>query len=64
MESANYAAVQIADSLASHGIKLVPDILVNGGSGSGSGSGSTLVDVLVANLIQAQQAEKATKGTK
>jgi uncharacterized membrane protein YqiK len=64
MESANYAAVQIADSLASHGIKLVPDILVNGGSGSGSGSGSTLVDVLVANLIQAQQTAKGTKGTK
>jgi uncharacterized membrane protein YqiK len=64
MESANYAAVQIADSLASHGIKLVPDILVNGGGGSGSGSGSTLVDVLVANLIQAQQAEKDTKRTK
>ena len=64
MESANYAAVQIAESLASHGIKLVPDILVNGGSGSGSGSGSTLVDVLVANLIQAQQAEKGAKGTK
>jgi uncharacterized membrane protein YqiK len=64
MESANYAAVQIADSLASHGIKLVPDILVNGGSGSGSGSGSTLVDVLVANLVQAQQTAKSTKGTK
>ena len=64
MESANYAAVQIAESLASHGIKLVPDILVNGGSGSGSGSGGTLVDVLVANLIQAQQAEKGAKGTK
>jgi uncharacterized membrane protein YqiK len=64
MESSNYAAVQIADSLASHGIKLVPDILVNGGSGSGTGSGSTLVDVLVANLVQAQQAEKGTKGTK
>ena len=62
MESANYAAVQIADSLASHGIKLVPDILVNGGSGSGSGS--TLVDVLVANLVQAQQTAKGTKGTK
>jgi uncharacterized membrane protein YqiK len=61
MESANYAAVQIADSLASHGIKLVPDILVNGGSGSGSGSGSTLVDVLVANLVQAQQTAKGTK---
>jgi uncharacterized membrane protein YqiK len=64
MESANYAAVQIADSLASHGIKLVPDILVNGGNGAGTGSGSTLVDVLVANLVQAQQAEKGTKGTK
>jgi uncharacterized membrane protein YqiK len=64
MESANYAAVQIADSLASHGIKLVPDILVNGGSGSGSGSGSTLVDVLVANLVQAQQSAKDAKGTK
>ena len=64
MESANYASVQIADSLASHGIKLVPDILVNGGSGSGTGSGSTLVDVLVANLVQAQQAAKGTKGTK
>lgn len=49
MESSNYAAVQIAEALASNGIKLVPDILVTGGGANGGG---TLVDVLLANVIR------------
>jgi uncharacterized membrane protein YqiK len=48
MEAGNYAVVQVADSLAKSGTKLVPDI-VAGASGQGSG---TLVDVLLAGLIR------------
>src|SRR5262249_53517073 len=48
MESGNYAMVQVAEALAKAGVKLVPDI-VAGGGGQG---GSTLVDVLLANLIR------------
>ena len=48
MESGNYAMVQVAQALANAGVKLVPDIIANGG---GSGGG-TLVDVLLANLIR------------
>lgn len=47
MESNNYAAVQIAQSLAVNHIKLVPDIVAGGSNGSG-----TLVDVLLANLVR------------
>jgi len=48
MEAGNYAVVQVADSLAKSGVKLVPDIV----AGGGSGNGGTLVDVLLAGLIR------------
>jgi uncharacterized membrane protein YqiK len=49
MESGNYAMVQIAEALAKSGVKLVPDIVAGVGA---SGQGSTLVDVLLANVIR------------
>jgi uncharacterized membrane protein YqiK len=48
MEAGNYAVVQVADSLAKSGSKLVPDIV----AGGASGQGGTLVDVLLAGLIR------------
>jgi uncharacterized membrane protein YqiK len=48
MESGNYAAVQIAQALATNHIKLVPDIQA-GGSGADSGS---LINVLIAKMLQ------------
>jgi uncharacterized membrane protein YqiK len=51
MESGNYAAVQIANSLATNKIKLVPDITV---TGSGDKGGGTIVDVLIANMLRNQ----------
>jgi uncharacterized membrane protein YqiK len=47
MESGNYAMVQVANSLASNHIKLVPDITVNSGA-----SGGTLMDVFLATMLQ------------
>jgi len=52
MDANNYATVQIAQALAANRIALVPNILVSGGTSSG-GHG-TLVDVLLAGLVQAQ----------
>ncbi len=51
MESGNYAAVQIANALASNKIKLVPDIMI---SGSGSGS-NNIADILLAQMIVKNQ---------
>ncbi len=34
------------------GMKIVPDVLVSGGSASGGGGGGSIVDVLMANLIR------------
>jgi len=48
MESGNYAMVQVAEALAKSGVKLVPDVV----AGGGTSGGSTLVDVLLANLIR------------
>ncbi len=53
MDANNYALVQVAQALAQNKIALVPNILVNGGGASAGGNG-TLVDVLLAGLIQAQ----------
>jgi uncharacterized membrane protein YqiK len=47
MESGNYAAVQIAQSLASNHIKLVPDIMAGGGGGDQGG----LINVLLAKML-------------
>lgn len=49
MESGNYAIVQVAQALAAGGVRLVPDVLVNGGA---KGEGGTLVDVLLAGLVR------------
>jgi uncharacterized membrane protein YqiK len=49
MESGNYALVQVAQALATAGVKLVPDIVAGGSS---LGSGGTLVDVLLASVIR------------
>jgi hypothetical protein len=51
MESGNYAAVQIAKSLAENHTKLVPDITV---TGSGDKGGGTIVDVFIANMLRNQ----------
>jgi uncharacterized membrane protein YqiK len=50
MESGNYAAVQIAQALATNHIKLVPDIQAGGGADSGS-----LINVLIAKMLQNPQ---------
>ena len=51
MESGNYAAVQIANSLATNKIKLVPDITVGGG---GEHGGGTIMDVMLATMLRNQ----------
>jgi len=53
MESGNYAVVQVAQALSTAGVRLVPEVLVNGGAqGAGGGGGGTLVDVLLAGLVK------------
>jgi uncharacterized membrane protein YqiK len=44
-----YTAMQLASTLADKGVKLVPDIVVGGGSGSG------LADVLLAKMLSGMQ---------
>jgi len=50
MDSGNYAMIQVAQALASAGVKLVPDIV----AGGSSGAGGTLVDVLLGGLVRDQ----------
>ena len=52
MDSGNYAGIEVAKALAQSGFKLVPDVVVSGGSGSGGDGGNSLVNVLLANLIR------------
>jgi uncharacterized membrane protein YqiK len=54
MESGNYAAVQIAQALASNHIKLVPDIQAGGGGDQGS-----LINVLIAKMLQGTMEPKS-----
>ena len=56
MEAGNYAAILVAQALAGSGFKVVPEVIVGGGTNSQSGGG-TLVDVLLANLIRDQAAK-------
>ncbi len=50
MQSQNYAAIEVARALAGSSNKFVPDI-VAGGSGTAGGNESSIVNVLLANLI-------------
>lgn len=45
MGTEQYAIVRVAEALAAHGIKLVPEILVNGNESNGNG----LIDALIGN---------------
>jgi uncharacterized membrane protein YqiK len=58
MESTNYALVQVAQALAAGGVRLVPEVLVNGSAAGANGDaahgGSGLVDVLLAGLVRDQ----------
>lgn len=45
MGTEQYAVVRVAEALSSHGIKLVPDILVSGKDGGGNG----MIDALIGN---------------
>ena len=58
MESGNYAAVQIAQALATNHIKLVPDIQA-GGAGADSGS---LINVLLAKMLQGPSGNGSANG--
>jgi uncharacterized membrane protein YqiK len=48
MEAGNYAVVQVAQALATGGIKIVPDIVAGGGA---DGMGGGLVSVLLGNML-------------
>jgi hypothetical protein len=58
MESGNYAIVQVAQALAAAGVRLVPDVLVAGGTQHRGGG--TLVDVLLAGLVKEQRSARAS----
>jgi uncharacterized membrane protein YqiK len=60
MESGNYALVQVAQALATAGVKLVPDIVAGGGS---LGGGGTLVDVLLASVIRDRNGVSGAAGS-
>ncbi|MFH0873895.1 MAG: hypothetical protein V1846_03635, partial [Candidatus Komeilibacteria bacterium] len=48
MESGNYAMIEVARALSKSGFKLVPDVM----AGGGGDNGGTLVQVLLAGMIQ------------
>ncbi len=59
MGTEQYAIVRVAEALASNGIKLVPEILVNGGK---DGSSNGLVDALIGTeMFKKLQKENAEK---
>ena len=51
IQSDNYARIEVARALATSGFKLVPEIMAGGTDGK---SGGTMVDVLLANMVQSQ----------
>lgn len=55
MESGNYAAIEVARHLSTSGFKLVPEIVAGGGNGA---DGSSLVNVLLGNLVHDQMTAK------
>lgn len=58
----NYAVIEVGRALAEAGIPLVPQIVAGGGSGGNDGS-SSLVNVLLANLINGSLAKHEAPDT-
>jgi hypothetical protein len=57
MGTEQYAIVRVAEALAAAGIKLVPEILVNGKDGNGNG----LIDALIGSeMLKKLQKENET----
>ena len=61
MEAGNYAVVQVAQALASGGIKIVPDIVAGSGA---DGVGSGLVNVLLGNMLHQDHVSRQARDTK
>jgi uncharacterized membrane protein YqiK len=59
IEPGNYAMIQVAASLSTSTVPIVPGIVAGGGGSNGSGSG-TLVDVLIAGIIKDRMVGKTT----
>jgi uncharacterized membrane protein YqiK len=58
MGTEQYAIVRVAEALATNGIKLVPEILVNGQNGGGNG----MIDALIGNeMLKKLQREAGPK---
>jgi hypothetical protein len=53
--------VRVAEALASHGIKLVPDILVNGKDGGGNGMIDALIGTEMLKKLQKANEELVEK---
>ncbi|MBP9822497.1 MAG: hypothetical protein KBC81_03605 [Candidatus Pacebacteria bacterium] len=60
MDRSQYAAVEIARALAGSGKPLVPEIMVAGGAAEG-GRGSSLMDVLIAQMVATKVAASTEK---
>src|ERR1700748_1874257 len=59
MGTEQYAIVRVAEALAAHGIKLVPEILVNGKDGNGNG----MIDALIGSeMLKKLQLESEKSG--
>ena len=61
MEAGNYAVVQVAQALASGGIKIVPDIVAGSGA---DGMGGGLVNVLLGNMLHQDHLSRQVTNTK
>jgi uncharacterized membrane protein YqiK len=59
MGTEQYAIVRVAEALASHGIKLVPDILVSGKDGGGNG----MIDALIGTEMLKKLQKANEKGS-
>jgi hypothetical protein len=56
----NFTAMKVTEEIGKNGIKLIPELVINGGGKEGGGS--TPVDGLLAmQLLQMMQGSKATK---
>ena len=47
-------AVEVVKAITAAGLKITPDVLVTGGDGDKNGAGGSLVNLLLANLVQSQ----------
>jgi len=58
MGEGNFTLLETMTSIGKNNVKIIPDLVVNGGGSSGQGGSSAILDMLMATMVKDKLTEK------